>query len=89
MYRTTELVGVTLDEFRRGLEGLTAAEALVRHPKADGSTMNAASWIVQHVAAHWANVRARVTDQEPLARNPARDGTPSPYADALAATSPA
>jgi len=85
MYRTAELAAVTIDEFRRGLEGLTADEALVRHPKADGTSMNAASWIVQHVAGHWANVRARVTGEEPLARNPSRDGTPPPYAEALTA----
>jgi hypothetical protein len=84
MYSTTDLAVVTVAEFRRGLEGLTPAEALVRHPKADGSSMNAASWIVAHIAAHWANAMAVALGQEPAGINPPRDGTPPPYSDALA-----
>lgn len=83
MYRTSELASVTIDEFRRGLEGLTAEESLVRHLKADGTSMNAASWIVDHIAGHWTNVRAYASGEEPAARNPSGDGTPPPLADAV------
>lgn len=83
MYNTTELAAVTISEFRRGLEGLTPEEALVRHPKADGSTMNAASWIVAHIADHWDNAQAYALGREPGLLGPARDGTPPPLEDAL------
>lgn len=84
MYSTTELAAVTVSEFRRGLEGLTAEEALVRHPKADGSSMNAVSWIVAHIAGHWASAQAAALRRESELMNPARDGSPPPYLDALA-----
>ncbi len=83
MYDTTELAVVTVAEFRRGLEGLTAEEALVRHPKADGSTMNAVSWIVAHIAAHWDSAQAYAMGREAAPLQPAADGTPPPYEDAL------
>jgi hypothetical protein len=85
MYRTNELVGFTLEEFRRGLEGLTDEEALVRHPKADGSTMNAASWIVQHVSAQWDAAHSLATGEPRRVQQPPRDGTPPPWAETLAA----
>ena len=84
MYDTAELATVTIREFHRGIDGLTPAEVLVRHEKADGSTMNAISWIVAHVAAHWANACALATGAEPNAPLPPPDGAPPDYADALA-----
>ncbi len=84
MFNTTELAQVTVAEFRRGLEGLTADEALVRHPKADGTTMNAASWIVAHIADHWANAQAFALGREAGILGPSRDGTPPTLDDALA-----
>ncbi len=84
MYDTTELAAVTVSEFRRGLEGLTAEEALVRHPKADGTAMNAASWIVAHIADHWANAQAFALGREAGILGPSRDGTAPPFEDALA-----
>jgi DinB family protein len=83
MYNTTELAAVTVSEFRRGLEGLTAEEARVRHRKADGSTMNAISWIVAHVAAQWDNAQAYALGREAGLLRPASDGTPPPFDDAL------
>jgi hypothetical protein len=84
VYDTGELVAVTTAEFRRGLEGLTGEEALIRHPKADDSRTNAASWIVAHVAAHWANAQAYATGRESRAVEAPADGTPPAWADALA-----
>jgi hypothetical protein len=83
MYSTTDLATFTVREFRRGLDGLTAEEALVRHPKADGTSMNAVSWIVAHIAGHWAAAQAAALRRESELMNPARDGSPPPYADAL------
>ena len=83
MYNTAELATVTVREFHRGIEGLTPAEVLVRHEKADGTTMNAIAWIVAHVAAHWANARALAVGEEPSAPRPPADGTPPDYAQAL------
>jgi hypothetical protein len=83
VYNTSELATVTVREFRRGIEGLTASEVLVRHEKADGSTMNAIAWIVAHVAAHWTNARALASGEEPRAPRPPADGTPPDYAEAL------
>ena len=83
MYNTAEMATVTIREFHRGIDGLTAAEVLVRHEKADGSTMNAISWIVAHVAAHWSNARALALGEEPSAPLPPQDGTPPSYDQAL------
>jgi hypothetical protein len=83
MYNTAELAIVTVREFTRGLEGLTPSEVLVRHEKADGTTMNAIAWIVAHVAAHWANARALAVGDEPNAPRPPADGTPPDYAQAV------
>ena len=82
MFSTYELAAVAVDEFRRNLEGLTAEEAVLRQQKADGSQMNAISWSVQHIGAHWANARC-VALGLPFERlNPPRDGTPPAYEDA-------
>jgi hypothetical protein len=84
MFSTHELAVVAVDEFRRGLEGLTPDEAQLRQEKADGSRMNAISWTVQHIGAHWANARL-VALGMPLERpNPPRDGTPPAFEDARA-----
>jgi hypothetical protein len=84
MYSTAELAAVTIREFHRGIEGLTADEVLVRHEKADGSRMNAISWIVAHIASHWSNARLLAAGDEPNAPRPPGDGTPPDYREALA-----
>ena len=61
MYLTHELAGFALSEFQRGLEGLTEEEIQTRTGKADGTQMNAISWIVGHVAPHWTGVAAYAT----------------------------
>ena len=83
MYDTTELAAVTVREFRRGIEGLTPLEVLVRHEKVDGSRMNAIAWIVGHVGSHWTNARALAVGDEPNAPRPPSDGTPPDYAEAV------
>jgi hypothetical protein len=84
MYRADELAEFAVEEFRRGLEGLNDQEALFRPEKADGTRMNSISWTVQHIAGHWLNV-ACAARQLPLQNRTApNDGTPPPYADALA-----
>ena len=50
MYLASELASYALSEFERGIEGVTDDEAHVRLTKADGSKMNAISWIVAHIA---------------------------------------
>ncbi|MQA00755.1 MAG: hypothetical protein GEU80_15765 [Dehalococcoidia bacterium] len=84
MYRTSELASFAIDEFRRGLEGVTADEGVWRAEKADGTQMNAISWSVQHIGAHWHNVGLAVQGLPFENRNPPRDGTPPEYAAALA-----
>jgi hypothetical protein len=59
MYRPVDLATFSMAEFERGLVGLTDAEARVRQPKADGSAMNAISWIAAHVAWQWLSARSR------------------------------
>ena len=84
MYRADDFAEFAIAEFRRGLEGLTEEEARFRPEKADGTRMNAISWIVQHIADHWLNV-ARAARDLPLERQrPPSDGTPPDYADSLA-----
>ena len=53
MYKPIELAHFAFAEFERDLAGLTDDEARVRTLKADGTRMNAISWIVAHVAGHW------------------------------------
>jgi DinB superfamily len=88
MYRTKELVQFAVAEFERGLVGLTDDEARVRQVKADGSQMNAISWIVAHVAWQWLGVRARATGGDRPAevasfRFGSDDPTPPPLSTAL------
>lgn len=87
MYLASELASYALSEFERGIEGVTDDEAHVRLTKADGSKMNAISWIVAHIAWHWLRVRNEAT-QEPGGDRPAAsgsdaDGTPPPMKVAL------
>jgi hypothetical protein len=84
MFSTLELAQVAIAEFRRGLEGLTEVEGIVRPPKADGTRMNAISWTVQHIGAHWWNVGHAVSSQPLESKAPPRDGTPPAYDAALA-----
>ena len=89
MYPTHELAGFALSEFRRGLEGLTEEEIQARTAKADGTQMNAISWIVGHIASHWLGVAAYATQGEfPAAligrfNGPSADPTPPPLGEAL------
>ena len=84
MYRADESAEFTVEEFRRGLDGLTGEEALFRPEKADGTRMNAISWSVQHIADHWLNV-ARSARGLPLESHaPPSGGSPPEYAAALA-----
>jgi hypothetical protein len=69
MYQPGELAAFTFSEFERGLEGLTDEEARTRCRKADGTEMNAISWIVRHVSIQWRNVGAYAeTPDEDAAR---------------------
>ncbi len=65
MYHANELADFALSEFQRGLEGLTEEEFQARTPKADGTQMNAISWIVGHIASRWLGVAAHVTQGDP------------------------
>mgnify|MGYP001244007086 CR=1 FL=1 len=64
MYPTHELAGFALSEFHRGLAGLTEEEIQTRTAKANGTQMNAISWIVGHIASHWVGVAAYATHGE-------------------------
>ena len=89
MYAPIELARFALSEFERGLEGLTDEEARTRLTKADGTQMNAISWIVGHVAQHWFSVRSLATLERrprglrPFVSGPTADPTPPPLSDAL------
>ncbi len=89
MYQPIELARFALSEFERGLEGVTDEEARTRISKADGSEMNAISWIVAHIAAHWPLVAGFATqaalpeDSAAAYRRTKADPTPPPLADAL------
>ena len=88
MYRTTEFVEFALAEFERGLDGLTEDEATTRLLKADGTRMNAISWIMAHVAWQWFRVASHGTLQETPASTEAYrflsdDPTPPPMSEAL------
>jgi hypothetical protein len=45
--------------------------------------MNAISWTVQHIGAHWHAAAAALRGQPPQSHWPPRDGTPPAYADAM------
>ncbi len=89
MYQPIELARFALSEFERGLEGLTDEEARTRLTKADGTQMNAISWIVSHVAQHWFSVRSLATLERrpsglrPFVTGPAADPSPPPLTEAL------
>src|SRR4051812_20137626 len=84
MYSMADLISFAIDEFTRGLEGLTPDEAAQRMPKADGTSMNAIAWDVQHIAAHWHNAALTLAGRPFESRYPASDGTPPPYLEARA-----
>jgi hypothetical protein len=63
LYLASELARYALSEFERGIEDVTDDEAQVRLTKADGSKMNAISWIVAHIAWHWLRVGKQATQE--------------------------
>ena len=89
MYHPVELARFALSEFERGLAGLTDEEARTRLTKADGTQMNAISWIVGHVAQHWLSVRSLATlEPRPsglrrFASGTRADPAPRPLSDVL------
>ncbi len=89
MYHPVELARFALSEFERGLAGLTDEEARTRLTKADGTQMNAISWIIGHIAQHWLSVRSFATlERRPsglraFVSGPAADPTPLPLSDVL------
>ncbi|HEY8172505.1 MAG TPA: DinB family protein [Dehalococcoidia bacterium] len=80
MYDPQQLAMFAIDEFERGLEGLTEDEAAVRAKKADGSSMNAISWTVAHIAGHWLHRPERLHRYRPGSDDPA----PPSLVDAMA-----
>ncbi len=89
MYHPIELARFALSEFERGLVGLTDEEARTRLTKADGTQMNAISWIIAHVGQHWLSVRSLARlERRPSGLRPFRSGapadpTPPPLSDVL------
>ena len=89
MYQPYELARFTLSEFERGLACLTDEEAQTRMTKADGTQMNAVSWVIAHVARHWLALEAYAKQGqlpgslEPFAPGPLADPTPPPMSDVL------
>lgn len=85
MHQPVDLARFAFFEFERGLDDLSDEEARTRLTKADGSQMNAISWIVAHVARQWfmlaerAVVQPRSSDLEPF-RTGSDDPTPPPLA---------
>ncbi len=53
MFRPADLARFTLSEFERGLEELTAVEAIARLDKADGTQTNSITWTMGHVSTGW------------------------------------
>ncbi len=88
MYVPAELASFSFSEFERGLDGLSDEGALVRMKKADGTEMNAISWSVRHIAAHWLCVSAYAKGESVPSELTAHfgadaDPTPPPLGDAL------
>jgi hypothetical protein len=89
MYVPSEMTNFALMNFERGLDGLTDEEARVQLTKADGTKMNAISWLVGHMAWHWSTMAAYANGQpqpatvRPFTVGPDADPTPPPLADAL------
>ena len=89
MYQPDELTRFVLMNFERGLGSLTDEEARARLTKADGSQMNAISWIVGHMAWHWSTMAAyanrmpQPTAVLPYTVGPDADPTPPPLEEAL------
>jgi len=53
VFEIASIAHFALNEFERGLEGLTDDEARTRLVKAGGAEMNATSWTAAHIAGHW------------------------------------
>lgn len=88
MYDPGELASFALSEFERGIAGLTSEEAQTRFTKADGTQMNAISWIVRHITVQWRNlgVYARTPGAGAAERSffsQTSDPTPPTWEDAL------
>ena len=89
MYLPIEMARFALSEFERGLTDLTDEEARIRVAKADGTQMNAISWIVGHISSHWlllaasARQEGRPSSLRPFASGPSADPTPPPLGDVL------
>jgi len=62
-YLPQELVRFTIAEYDRGLEGMTDEEAIVKLPKADGTTMNSITWTMGHVTTGWLFASALLTSE--------------------------
>lgn len=79
MYQPVDLASFAFFQFARGLEGLTDEEARTRLTKADGSQMNAISWIVAHVARQWRMLAERaIVQPRPSGLEPFRTGSDDP-----------
>lgn len=87
MFYPGDLVRFALAEFERGVEGVSPEEALVRLKKADGTQMNAISWTIGHISAHWLTTMAYAKQESagPQFRRwfgPNADPTPLPLHEA-------
>ena len=78
MYVPIEIARFTLSEFNRDLEGITEEDAQTRIEKADGSKMNAITWSMAHIAAHWLSRPQRLEGFDLQSGDP----TPPALADA-------
>jgi hypothetical protein len=81
---------------------LSDEEARIRIGKADGTEMNAISWVVGHIAQHWLSIASVATGERragglrpsaeglrPFSSGPNADPTPPPLADTIALLSAA
>lgn len=60
-FSPAELARFAVSEFERGLEGLTAEDAIARLDKADGTQTNSISWTIGHVSTGWLFAYALMT----------------------------
>ena len=83
-YRPAELARFAISEFERGLEGLTAEDAMARLDKADGTQTNSITWTMGHVATGWLFDHALMTGErfqfgERVFFGPGADPTPPTF----------
>jgi hypothetical protein len=88
MYETLEIARFALSNFERGLENLTDEQARQRMQKADGTEMNAISWIVAHLGRHWLSAGlvangGSIPDKWARFASGSTDATPPSLAEAL------